>query len=242
MNSRGLLFVILGMLALLLSGCGGGPERNVLRGGTRHLPLLHDRTLKYVERTGSETKSYSIRLFYSGGHEFRVYSIKTTGVDLGHTEFISDSAHVWYVTSQPLTAIVPLDQYQELWVDESAKEGTVWHDEFTGQQTVFAGYETIEIGSSTYPDCYKTVTTPEPFYLDSLTAWRDRGAIGDDEFNARAANAGMVVVRWFAQGVGLVREQFGNSGRVRELVSIENPGVGKDAPSNPEPPVQPKNP
>jgi len=211
---------------MLLSGCGG-PERAPLRGGTEHLLLLHGRELRYEERVGEEVKPYTLRLTYSGGDMVRVFEAQFRGLDFGRCSFISNRTQVFFETNRPTTALQELPEYREAWVDEEAKPGDVWLNEDTGTETAFAGYESISVPAGTFSECYKTVTVGSETLLDSLEVWLARGAIEQGEYDAQMAAAEVVVVRWFASGVGLVREQIGNSDHVRELVAVVRPGTGR---------------
>ena len=223
--------LILGLMALLLlggcNGCGGGPERTVLRGGTRHLPLLHDRVLRYQETENGKTTPYTVRMIYAGGDRVRVYDLQYKGVERGFSSLLSNGMQVYFETQQPLTAVLDAPQYREMWLDENLDEGASWDEEMMGTSVVFAGYETVTVPAGTYQNCYKTVSTVQPVYLDSLKAFYNRSEMTDAEFKQLAARANLVVVRWFATRVGLVKEQIGDPEHVRELVAVEREGIGE---------------
>jgi hypothetical protein len=213
--------------AAFLSGCGDtGSDRVVLRSGTRYLPLLDDRVLKYVDKNGGESKPYTMKIRYAGGNIVRAYSIEFKGIDLGPCGFICKDSTVFFVTGKAKTALIQQPEYRELWVKEPAQDGDSWDNEILAEQTVFAGYETITVAAGTFENCYKTVTSVQPVFLDSLRTWRDRGGIDNDQYNRSAQYAGLTTVRWFAQGVGLVKEQIGTSDHMRELTAIVKPGTG----------------
>ena len=223
-----LLFVF-----LTVWGCGG-PERVALRGGTEHLLLLHHRTLKYEERTGSEVRPYTIRMFYSGGRTVRVYELQIKGADFGRCRFVSKDKQVDFETNKPVTALQDVPEFRQLWVDETAGPGDDWFDPDTGTQTVVAASETVTVPAGTYESCYKTVTTGTPELMDSLDVWRERGELPDEIYQSQMAAARAVVIRWFASGVGLVKEQIGSPDHVRELVAVSEPGTGKVDVESPE--------
>jgi hypothetical protein len=216
-----LLFVF-----FIVWGCGG-PERAALRGGTEHLLLLHGRTMEYKERDGTETLRYSIRMFYSGGRSVRVYELKIKGVDWGRCRLISKDKQVFFETNKPSTALENVPEFRQLWVDEAALSGDGWDDPDTGTQTVVAASETVTVPAGTYENCYKTVTTGTPELMDSLDVWHERGEITNEIYRSQMAAAQTVVVRWFASGVGLVKEQIGGPEHVRELVAVSEMGKGK---------------
>jgi hypothetical protein len=112
-------------------------------------------------------------------------------------------------------------------VNEAVKEGDEWEDTDMGTKTIFAGYENVTVPAGTYPHCYNTVTTVEPVFMDSLYVWRDRGSMTSEEFDDWASYANDVTVRWFASGVGLVKEQLNSSDHTRELLEVVKTGIGK---------------
>lgn len=219
--------VIFLCLLLLISGCGGGPERAVLRGGTEHLPLLNDRMMRFRERRGQDEHTYTMQMRYAGGKVVRVFPVLYNGIDLGHSVFRSNGTRVYFCTDKPLTAMMSLPEYRQLWVDETAKEGEEWEDEDMGTKTLFEGYETVTVPAGTYERCYQTVTVVQPAFMDSLNAWKERGEMPPEEYDDWASHAHDRIVRWFAPGVGLVKEQINEGDLTRELVAVVKPGTGK---------------
>ena len=69
------------------------------------------------------------------------------------------------------------------------------------------------------------LTRARPELFDTLSAWRERGEIKPAEYAHERENAEQLVVRWFAPGVGLVKEQIG-SAIIRVLTGIEKEGTG----------------
>lgn len=215
------------LLALTAAGCGG-PERVVLRGGTEHFPLLHDRLLRYQERIGETSREYTLHLLYSGGRSIRVYRGIYQGIDPGKCNFLSRDSVVTLETPRPLTTSEFRPAYRQVWVDENAVAGDSWIDEDTATETNFVGFEDVVIPAGSYSQCYKTATTTLPGYADSLRARLERGELPDREYKRQLANADVVIVRWFAAGVGLVKEQLGSEEHVRELIEIVRPGRGQE--------------
>lgn len=221
--ARALLF----LLALAAAGCGE-PERVVLRGGTEHFPLLHDRLLRYQERTDGTSREFTLQLFYSGGRSIRVYQGTYKGIPLGKCNFLSRDSVVTLETPRPLTTSQLLPAYRQVWVDEQVAAGDTWIDDETATETMFAGFEDVTVPAGSFPQCYKTATTTLPGFADSLRARHERKELPDREYEQQLANANLVIVRWFAKGVGLVKEQLGSENHVRELVEIMKPGRGED--------------
>lgn len=214
---------------ILLLGCTKGPERVAFLGGTSHMPLREERVLRYQEQRAGDVKEYRLTMSYSGGHRSKVYALRFKDAAFGECELISKDSLVYFSTTKPLTAMVPrgsAPEWRELWLDENAKRGEAWVNEQTGTQTVYAGNETLEVPAGTFTHCYKTVTEGLPELADSLLLRRDRGDLTGQEYENEIANAKLVVVRWFAPGVGLVREQVGSE-IIRVLAEVEQEGRGR---------------
>jgi len=219
--------ILLLLVALTVVGCGG-PERVVYRGGTQHFPLLHDRQLRYQERTGGDTREFTLLLRYAGGRSILVYQGLYKGIEPRQCNFLSRDSLVTLETPFPLTTSEYLPAYRQVWVDETAEVGDFWIDEDTATETTFAGFEDVTVAAGSYPRCYKTVTAALPALADSLRARHDRGDLPEREYARQLANSKRVIVRWFAAGVGLVKEQIGSDEHVRELVEIMKPGRGEE--------------
>ncbi|MDD5087616.1 MAG: hypothetical protein PHI18_02295 [bacterium] len=219
--------ILLLLLALMTVGCGG-PERVVYRGGTQHFPLLHDRLLRYQERTGGNTREFTLLFRYAGGRSIRVYQGIYEGIEPDRCNFLSRDSLVTLETPYPLTNSNYLPAYRQLWVDENAAPGDSWIDEDTATETTFSGFEDVTVPAGRYSRCYKTVTTVVPGFADSLRARRDRDEVPGRDYERLMANGKLVIVRWFAPGVGLVKEQLGSEDRARELIEIVQPGRGED--------------
>ena len=211
---------------LLIIGCGEY-QRKVPRGGTEYLPLKEDLTLRYRLTYYGEVQEYSMRLRYLGGKSYKVFKAYFEGGEQGGLEFSSHGKQVVVTTQHSLTSLksrLERGDFQQLWIDESLEPGDFWQDEDTGTQTVFTGYEDVTVPAGTFSDCYLTVTEALPELIDSINARLERGELDAELLNQELENAKLVVVRWFALDVGLVKEQFGSSAYVRELLAIENEG------------------
>ena len=228
--TRGFLLVTL----LVTAGCGG-PKRVVLRGGTEHMPLLDGRILRYQEQNGGKSSDYTLRLRYTGGRDVRVYQAFYSGASFGDVLFLSNGPKVTFSTNKPVTAMMALPEYRQIWVNEDAQKGDEWFDGDVGTETVFAGYETVSVPAGTYENCYKTVITVTPAFVDSLDTWESRGSMSREEHDRWARDSSDVTVRWFAAGVGLVKEQLNGPDRTRELVAVVDPGTGQAEPDSTQP-------
>ena len=219
-------FFAISLFAVLFLGCTAGPEKVMLRGGTEHLPLLDGRILKYQEHLGGEVRFYTLKTTYWGGRETRVFDAQFKGIDGGQCRFLSRGGLVFFSTTQPLTGLLNVPEFRQLWVDDSASLGDAWEDQDTGTQTTFVGFEKVTVPAATFERCYKTVTIALPALKDSNDAWYNRGLLDEKDYRARCAAADLTVTRWFAAGIGLVKEQFGDESHVRELVELVRPGRG----------------
>jgi hypothetical protein len=224
------LFVF-SFFAFCFFGCSTGPEKVPLRGGTLHLPLLNGRILKYHEYISGAEHDYTVKFTYLGGRETRVFDAQFKEIEGGQCRFLSRGGLVYFATTQPLTVLRDAPEFRQLWVDDSAAAGDTWEDEDVGTQTTFVGYEKVTVPAATFERCYKTVTVALPALKDSNEAWFNRGLIEDKDYQSRRAAADLTVMRWFAAGIGLVKEQIGDEGHVRELVKLVKPGRGADEPS-----------
>ncbi|MBU0691344.1 hypothetical protein KKC97_05555 [bacterium] len=214
------------LLVLLTTGCGDY-QRVVPLGGTDYLPLKEDLTLRYRLTYYGDVEEYSMRLRYLGGKDYKVYKAYYKGDAQGGLEFSSHNQQVAAITQYSLTSLgsrYERGDFQQVWIDESLQPGDFWQDADTGTQTVFVGYEDITVPAGTFTDCYKTATEALPELVDSINARFDRKEMDSEMFNQELENAKIVVSRWFARDVGLVKEQFGTSEYVRELLAVENEG------------------
>lgn len=220
------------LLALLLAACGEPPVRKVYRGGTEHMPLLDSRVLRYREKSEQETYEYTLSLKYIGGRVWKVYTTHDENIPYGRIEFTSNGNIVEAAALISLTSLESrkrVSAFNQVWVDEGANVDSVWRDESTGTETLVAGYETVTVPAGTFEECLKTVTTPLPEVADSIEARYQRGESGEDLYVKECEVANWQTVRWFASGVGLVKEQIGPPGEVkiiRELIAVESEGVG----------------
>ena len=216
------------VIALCLCVSCSGPERVAYRAGTSYLPLLEGRTLQYQEQRAGGAHTYTMMMQFAGGQTTKVYALKFEGADFGEATLLSRDSLVVYSTNDPYTAMEPrgvLPEYRQLWVDASAKVGHSWSDDDTGTKTTFAALESITVPAGSYERCYKTLTEARQELFDSLAARRDRGELSTRDHEEELERARQVITRWFAPGVGLVKEQIG-SGITRVLMQIEKEGTG----------------
>ncbi|MBK6766673.1 MAG: hypothetical protein IPG71_10265 [bacterium] len=120
--------------------------------------------------------------------------------------------------------------YDQVWVDEGAEVDSLWTDPTVGTESLVAGYESVTVPAGTYDDCLKMVITPLPELRDSVEARYQRDESDEQLYLQEKEAASWQTVRWFANGVGLVKEQIGPSGDariVRELLAVDVKGTGQ---------------
>ena len=196
------------------------------------MPLLDSRILRYRQKSNGETSEYTLTLKYIGGRAWKVYTVKDKDIPYGELEFSSNGVIVEAATRMSLTSLESrrtVGAFNQVWVDEGADVDSVWYDEQTGTETVVAGYERVTVPAGTFEDCLKTVTTPLAEIADSIEARYQRGDSNEQLYLKEKEVVNWQTVRWFAAGVGLIKEQVGPQGEakiVRELIAVEAEGSG----------------
>jgi hypothetical protein len=222
--------------AVLSAGCKLETDRVVYRSGNAFFPLLDSRVLRYEEQRGDKTREYTLTMKYAGGQSTKVYPLHIKGVNWGDCALLSRDSTVVFSTSDPYTTMEPremLPEYRQVWVDASTKPGENWIDDDTGTKTTFIGFEKIEVPAGTFDNSYRTLTEARPELFDTLAAWQQRGELKKDDYNREVERAHQVIMRWFAPGVGLVKEQIGSE-ITRVLLKIEQEGAGVADTTKPE--------
>lgn len=99
--------------------------------------------------------------------------------------------------------------YLSTWLLDGAAPGTFWEDEDTGLRTAVAGYEAVTTPAGTFDDCIK-VTIEATEMLWEVTKERiRRDKLSPEQEDAVCEGLSYVCIRWFARGVGLVKEEHG---------------------------------
>jgi hypothetical protein len=218
-----LKFLGVAVCALFIVSCAG-EQTPAKRSGTTHLPLVDGRIYEYRETHDGKTQTYRVRFRYAGGIKAPVFDLHLKGADWGTCSLILQDSAVSFSTSRPRTALEPpssIPEFRAVWVDENVPMGDSWDDWDTGTRTVVAAaLETVATPAGTYENCLRTVTETLPPLFDSLSARLASTRLTPSEYNSQLHAAQLVVQRWFAPGVGLVKEQLGTPEHVRELVAI----------------------
>lgn len=211
-------------LCVLMSSCGG-EKLPAKRTGITHFPLVDGRIYVYRETVENKSFDFTIETRFGGGTKYPVYFLRVEGADWGQCLFMLQDSSVVFVSSKPearLEAPELTPEYRQTWMDETIDEGNYWDDPDTGTRTVLASLnESVTTPAGTYDFCARTVTETLPELFDSLTARLSGGRITQSEYDQQSARARDVIERWFAPGVGFVKERFRQSGVVRELVAIK---------------------
>lgn len=219
--------------ALLFSACGDVVTRDVYRGGTEFMPLLDGRIMRYQEKGNGETYDYTLTMRYIGGRAWKVFTCEDEVTPYSGIEFTSNGSVVEAATGVGFTSMESrqhVGAFNQVWIDEKADPDSGWYDEQLGTETIEAGYETVTVPAGTFENCLKTVATPVPAVMDSVEARYQRGDSDEKLYLEEKRVVNWQTVRWFAHGVGLVKEQLGPPGEikiVRELLAVEAEGGGK---------------
>lgn len=196
------------------------------------MPLLDGRKLRYINKEAGDTYEYTLTLKYIGGRDWKVFTTEDEDIPYGAIEFTSNGIVVETSTLVSYTSLESrrvVSSFNQVWVDEDARVDSIWFDEQPGTETLVAGFETVTVPAGTYEECMKTVATPLPEIADSVEARYQRGDASEEQYIKEREVVNWQTVRWFAHGVGLVKETLGPPGEVkvsRELLAIESEGAG----------------
>jgi hypothetical protein len=224
--------LLAGLLAAWIASCNSGIERTSYRGGNDYFPLLEGRVLSYRQTIEGETKDYTMSLHYIGGRAWKVYEAKIEGLAFGGLEFNSNGVVVEATSQFSYTSLEPRDEvsaFRQVWLDTGAREDSLWYDAAPGTESVFAGYQSVTVPAGSFENCMMIIATPVAEIKDSIEARHARGKSSDVLYQKELEVWNWSTVRWFAQGVGLVKEEIGPPGGVsirRELLAVTSEGHG----------------
>lgn len=195
--------------------------------------MLDGRILRYRENAEGEASEYSLTLKFLGGRTWKIYEATDKDIPYGAIEFSSDGKIVEVATQVSLTSLdsrKSVSVYDQVWIDEGAEVDSFWTDPTVGTESLVAGYETITVPAGKFEDCLKMVVTPLPELKDSIEARYQRDESDEQLYLLEKEASNWQTVRWFANGVGLIKEQIGPPGAariVRELLAVEAEGAGE---------------
>lgn len=219
--SAPVFFMIL--VAAMFLSCG--KEKVVAkRSGVTHFPLVDGRIYEYRETRDGQVSTFTMRQRYVGGARYPVFDIYLKGTDWGDCSFILQDSSITFCTTKPRTMLeLPgsIPEYRQTWLDEEISSGEFWDDPDTGTRTVVAKlHESVTVPAGPFDNCLKMVTESLPELFDSLTARYESSRLTKEQYDQQVADAKLVIQRWFAPGVGLIKEQIGSSDHIRELSAI----------------------
>lgn len=206
-------------LALAVMSCSA-PSRKLGEDlGIAYLPLRDGQKYTYSRQCGDESEQFSVELKFVEGDlatpEFRV--INRDGSDI----FLRRQRDaVVCLTDAPLGRLKELaagQLYLSTWLLDGTTTGTYWEDEETGLRSAVAGFESVTTPAGAFDDCIKITIEPTDILLEVMRLRAEQQGRSAHEIAAELNAAAEVRVRWFAQGVGLVKETHGNC--LLELVS-----------------------
>ena len=182
--------------------------------GIVYLPLMDAQTYTYQRQCGENTEQLTHRLRIVKGDleapEFRVIVKGAESFD----QFLRHQRNaVVHLTEKPLARLMELNEgqlYLSTWLLDSASRGDYWEDEETGLRTAVAGFESVTVLAGTFDDCIKTVTEPTDILLEVIEKRGKQNGLSAEQIAVELENARELCIRWFARGVGLVKEEKGD--------------------------------
>ena len=208
------LSIIISIYLLTLVSC---TKRTVELGedyGITYLPLRDGQTYTYQRQCGEETKQLTRRLRIVKGDienpEFRVIEKGGDSFD----QFLRHQGNaIVHLTEKPLERLEDLGEgqlYLSTWLLDGAMSGDYWEDNETGLRTAVAGFESVTVPAGTFGDCIKTVTEPTAILLEVVEKRGEQTGLSAEQIAIELENARELCIRWFARGVGLVKEVKGD--------------------------------
>ena len=182
--------------------------------GMAYLPLRDGQTYTYQRQCGDNTEQLTRRLRFIKGDietpEFRVFEKGDESFD----QFLRHQGNaVVHLTVKPPARLMPLGEghfYLSTWLLDDASPGTYWEDEETGLRTAVAGFESVTVPAGTFDDCIKTVAEPTEILLEVIEKRGEQNGLSAEEITVELESARELCIRWFAWGVGLVKEEKGD--------------------------------
>ncbi len=182
--------------------------------GIAYLPLRDGQTYTYQRQCNEQTEQLTRRLRIIKGDietpEFRVFEKGGESFD----QFLRHQGNaVVHLTEKPPARLEEFDEgqlYLSTWLLDGATRGDYWEDEETGLRTAVAGFESVTVLAGTFDDCIKTVTEPTDILLEVIEKRGEQNRLSAEQIAVELENARELCIRWFARGVGLVKEEKGD--------------------------------
>lgn len=207
------LWSIVGLLlSLVIVSCSTSSRKLGEDLGITYLPLRDGQKYTYHRQRGDRSEQLTCRLQFVEGDrttpEFRAIGQDTREIFLRRQK---DA--IVCLTEDPPARLkqLPAGQlYLSTWLLDGATRGVFWEDEETGLRSVVAAFEAVTTPAGTFDDCIKIVIEPMDILLEVMEVRGERQGRSSEEIAAELRAVSEVRVRWFARGVGLVKEEKGD--------------------------------
>ncbi|MBU1707197.1 hypothetical protein KKB28_04705 [bacterium] len=182
--------------------------------GIAYLPLRDNQTFTYQRQCGDNTEQVTRELRLVKGDletpEFRIIEKDGESFD----QFLRHQGNaVVYLTEKPLARLEDFAEgqlYLSTWLLDGATNGDYWEDEETGLRTAVAGFESVTVPAGTFEDCIKTVVESTDLLLEVIEKRGEQSGLSEEMLAVELEDAKELCIRWFAWGVGLVKEEKGD--------------------------------
>lgn len=198
-------------IVLAIVSCSPSVTRLGTNLGIAYLPLRDGMKHVYQRECDGQVEPITMALqFVKGDLETPEFRVDAPGV--GDMFLRRQGNAVVCLMERPPARLKELAEgelYLSTWLLDGATPGTFWEDEDTGLRTAVAGCEAVTTPAGTFSDCIK-VTIEATEILWEVTGERiRRDKLSPEQEDAISESLSYVCIRWFARGVGLVKEEHG---------------------------------
>jgi hypothetical protein len=199
------------LIVLLAAACSkpGGKLGNDY--GIAYLPLRDGQKFVYQRDCGGRAERIIRELSLVRG-DLETPEFRVNEVGAGDMFLRRQGNAVVCLSDKPRARLKMLGEgelYLSTWLLDGATPGTFWEDEDTGLRTAVAGFESVTTPAGTFDDCIK-VTIEATEILWQVTEERIRREnLSPEQEDAISEALAQVCIRWFARGIGLVKEEDG---------------------------------
>lgn len=189
--------------------------------GIAYLPLRDGSKYVYQRECDGKPEQFTWQFrFVEGDYEtpeFRIIEQNGKSVD----KFLRRQGNaVVFLTEKPIARLLYLGEnelYLSTWLLEGITAHDFWEDEETGMRTAVSGFESVTTPAGKFKDCIKVVIEATEMLWDVTEERLRRYGHSPEEADATREALSDYYIRWFARGVGLVKEKHGDC--VMELIS-----------------------
>ncbi|MFH1009738.1 MAG: hypothetical protein V1784_00710 [bacterium] len=179
--------------------------------GIAYLPLRDGQKFVYQRECDGRVEPIVMELsFVQGDLETPEFRVDASG--MGDRFLRRQGNAIVCLMERPPARLRELAQgelYLSTWLLDGATPGTFWEDEDTGLRTAVAGFESVTTPAGTFESCMK-VTIEATEILWEVTEERiRRDQLSPEQEDAICEDLSQICIRWFARGVGLVKEEHG---------------------------------